>query len=659
MAMTYRPDIDGLRALAVVPVIFFHSGLSTFPGGYVGVDVFFVISGYLITSILLEDVESGRFSILSFYERRVRRIFPALFVVLAGSAGAALYVMFASELYEFANSLIAAAFFYSNYFFMFDAGYFAAPSETKPLLHIWSLAVEEQFYIVFPLYLLVVMRLPRYQAVAITALFLIMSLAYSVNLVDRAPGDAFFSAPSRFWELLAGATLAMSPTAWRLSVPIANALTLAGLGLILYAILAFSDNTPFPGLAAIAPVAGTALIIIAGAKRRNLVATVLSVAPVRFIGLISYSLYLWHWPVLVFYKLWKISPPTSGEIMLLWCVTAGLSYLTWKYVETPFRRRQRLPDRKRILAAGIAAMLVTGAAAQLAMNGNGLPNRFPDHLQPILDAASDTPASDACQNVDTAAGTALTVCDIGNTQETDIEFVFWGDSHGLAMLPAVHRSAVDSQNRGVFVGRGGCPPILGVRQAQQDASSCPDLAEAFIAYLSEHPEIRQVIIAARWSIYAMGERYRGEDGTTVYIRDAATDEVSLQENRAVFRRAIERTLSTLESMGKRVVLVAQVPETEFDLPRAAARKAILDRGVELRPFVAHYRQRNEFVTDIFSDAGARYGIRVARPQDLLCGQIHCRVMHNGIPIYSDSSHLTATFSETLADLFDPIWTDPD
>lgn len=659
MAIPYRPDIDGLRALAVVPVVFFHSDLPVFPGGYVGVDVFFVISGYLITTILLGDVQTGRFSILAFYERRVRRIFPALFVVLAACAIASLYIMFAGELYEFARSLIAAAFFYSNYFFMFDAGYFAAPSETKPLLHIWSLAVEEQFYILFPLYLYAVLRLRRRTAVFLTIALALASLMYSIYLVETKPADAFFSAPSRFWELLTGAILALWRSERRLTAQAGALASVAGVGLIVYSIFAFSDATPFPGLAALAPVVGTTLIIATGTSRANPATYVLSLRPVRFIGLISYSLYLWHWPVLVYFRLWNISEPTLAQILALMVVTFGLSWLTWKFVETPFRRRRLLADRQKILRAGVVAMLVTGAAAQVVLNANGLPGRHPDAVEPILAASRDRLEMDSCAMQPLQGGEAARLCEIGAGAQGGVEFAFWGDSHGLALLPAVDRSATQAGTTGLFFGRGGCPPLMGVHQSIQDPSGCPDLALAFISLMEQHPEIRRVIIAARWSIYAMGERYLGEDGTTVYILDDESAGATLAENRAVFRRALLRTVEALNRLGKEVIIINQVPETEFDVPQAVARKVMLGRSTELRPYLSDYQERNAFVTEVLETVRHRFGLVTVSPHDLMCSDGKCEVTRDGVPVYWDSSHLTVTYAETLASIFDPLWANDD
>lgn len=347
MSINYRPDIDGLRALAVIPVILFHTDILLFSGGYIGVDIFFVISGYLITNILLKDIKQGNFSILCFYERRIRRIFPALFTVLIVSSCFALWLMFPGELKSYGKSLSAASLFYSNYHFMFGTGYFASPAETKPLLHIWSLAVEEQFYIVFPIYLYLVSRFFKNRIGVVTITLLLISLIYSIIIVWKYPADAFYSTPARAWELMTGAVLAIYPRKLSMNSQIANIVTLSGIGMIIYSVFFYTKQTTFPGGMALLPVIGSGLIIYAGDSRNNKVGSILATKLFRFPGLISYSLYLWHWPVLVFYKMYAIEPISNIGVLMLLCVVAILSYLSWKFIEAPFRDHQFIENQKK------------------------------------------------------------------------------------------------------------------------------------------------------------------------------------------------------------------------------------------------------------------------------------------------------------------------
>ncbi|MFZ5931265.1 MAG: acyltransferase family protein [Pseudomonadota bacterium] len=386
MSTHYRPDIDGLRAVAVIPVVLFHSkislfGTSLFPGGFVGVDIFFVISGYLISNILLHDISRDQFSILTFYERRIRRIFPALFAVLLAATFAAFVILLPGALGEmdyFGTHLFGATFFYSNYQFMSETGYFAAAAEDNPLLHLWSLAVEEQFYIVFPVYLYFISRFFRDRLGLATMAVLLVSLVYSIYLVQNNPADAFYSTPARAWELMLGAILAIFPRKAPLDQRVAQLLGAAGLGFIAYSILFYSAQTPFPGAAALAPCVGAALILYTGQRNMTLAGRLLSTSAFRYPGLISYSLYLWHWPVLVFYRMYAITPVSQMETAMLLVAMTAAAWASWKFVEAPFRTRNVLAKQNPLFAAGAGVMLVSAACGAIIGFNDGFPGRLPE-----------------------------------------------------------------------------------------------------------------------------------------------------------------------------------------------------------------------------------------------------------------------------------------
>ena len=302
----YRPDIDGLRALAVMPVILFHAGFGC-PGGFVGVDVFFVISGYLITQIIDRDLSAHRFSVLLFYQRRIKRIFPALFGMLTTVLAVGYIVLPPRELQSLGETLIAASGFASNILFFRWAGYFAPSSESTPLLHTWTLSLEEQFYLCWPLLLLLLNRAPTVRwKIPTTALLLVATLLLSSIWVHRFPNGAFYLLPSRAWELALGAMLSfpsVANLAKRLPRPSASLISLAGIGMLGLAVARYGSATPFPGITALLPCLGAALIIAAGEGGRSFGGSLLSLPPLVWIGKISYSLYLWHWPTFAFGRL--------------------------------------------------------------------------------------------------------------------------------------------------------------------------------------------------------------------------------------------------------------------------------------------------------------------------------------------------------------------
>lgn len=353
--MDYRREIDGLRALAVVPVILFHAGVGSFSGGFVGVDMFFVISGYLITTILLAELTLGKFSIVNFYERRARRILPALFLTTLVGLPLAWFTLLPFEIRDYAQSLVAVSVFASNILFWQKSGYFDSAAEFKPLLHTWSLAVEEQYYVLFPLLLMVLWPLGRRAIVAVLAVAFVASLAAAQWAAHAAPTAAFYLLPTRGWELLLGAFAALylghaDPA--RFDRRLCEVAGWSGLGLIAYAIFAFDKTTPFPGLYALLPTVGTVLIIVY-ARADNAVGQWIGNRYCVGIGLISYSAYLWHQPLFAFARHATVAAPGGPLLLLLAALALVLAYLSWRYVEAPWRQRARI---KRPLVFGTAVL---------------------------------------------------------------------------------------------------------------------------------------------------------------------------------------------------------------------------------------------------------------------------------------------------------------
>lgn len=375
--MNYRREIDGLRALAVIPVILFHAGFSLFAGGYVGVDVFFVISGYLITGIVMNDIERGTFSIADFYERRIRRILPALFLVLSTCVPVAFWLLLPAELKEFSQSLVAVATFSSNVLFWLQTGYFEGAAELKPLLHTWSLSVEEQFYLFFPLLLVMTWRWGRKWVVALVSIAAVTSLFLAEWGALNKPIAAFFLLPTRAWELLSGALVAfyMESAARRpLSLVQSNVLASLGLFLVVYAVFGFDTQTTFPGLHALVPTVGAALMIM-GAHPETWVGQLLSRPIMVTVGLVSYSTYLWHQPLFAFARHLGLQRSAVLALIGLSVLSVVLGYLSWRYVETPIRRNRGVSRRMIFLAAGAGSlvMLLVGLAGHLT---NGLIDRL-------------------------------------------------------------------------------------------------------------------------------------------------------------------------------------------------------------------------------------------------------------------------------------------
>ncbi|MGH6971391.1 MAG: acyltransferase family protein, partial [Caulobacteraceae bacterium] len=361
--MAYRPDIDGLRAVAVLAVVLYHAGLRVTSGGFVGVDVFFVISGYVISKSLLGDIDGGRFSISGFYERRVRRIFPALFATMIASWVAAMALLLPSYLVDYSRSLAAAAAFASNFYFWKSSGYFANGATLRPLLHTWSLSVEEQFYIFAPLTLFLVARYFRKRWVLVLAPVALASLALSIVATRIGPTANFFLLPTRAWELILGALLALGDPPSLKASWAREVLAALGLALIAYAIFAYSPATPFPGLAALPPCLGAAMLIYVGASGGSLATRFLALPPMVAVGLISYSLYLVHWPIVSFLTYWQLRAPGPDEAPAILAVSLALAALSWRFVEQPFRQARRRLTRRQLFPGAAFAAGITAASA--------------------------------------------------------------------------------------------------------------------------------------------------------------------------------------------------------------------------------------------------------------------------------------------------------
>ncbi|MET0179880.1 MAG: acyltransferase family protein [Novosphingobium sp.] len=579
--MRYRREIDGLRALAVVPVVLFHGGIEVFSGGYVGVDVFFVISGFLITGILLEDVARGRFSIASFYARRARRILPALLVVLLASAVAAWIVLLPDELRGFSRSVVAVLGFCSNVLFWREQGYFTDAAELKPLLHTWSLAVEEQFYLAFPLVVFVLARYRRRTAVAVLAAMTGASFVACEVAAVRWPTANFYLAPTRAWELLAGALCAYLTLGKAVSR--GEALPLLGLGLILAGIFWLSASTPFPSRFALLPVGGTVLILLF-AGPRTLVGRLLGLAPLVGIGLVSYSLYLWHQPLYAFARLASPYPLAPSQTALLALAALGLAIVSWRFVEKPFRRPGEAGEARRAVRLAVLATVPLVALGVYGEATDGTPGRLRRSDDPGVTALAASanesatfPAACREHGNDAIRGPCWLVRAGGASRPV----AMFGDSHALALSPGF---AAAGSGRGVavlFAASGGCPPLLGafVFNGNGPAARCPELARRqFAAAIRQRVEA--VYLVGRWSLYTDGDplwpgpRY-------ILAATASASRPDRDTSRRVFASALARTVAAYRQRGIRVVLVEQVPQQRVHLAR-------LIRGL---PFAAGASER--------------------------------------------------------------------
>jgi peptidoglycan/LPS O-acetylase OafA/YrhL len=648
-ATSHRSDIDGLRAVAIVPVVLFHLGIPWFGGGFIGVDVFFVISGFLITSIIFQEMTGDGFSLLAFYERRIRRIFPALFCMLAVTTLAAAALLLPLDFKAFSQSLVASSVFGANLLFWKTAGYFDGPALMKPLLHTWTLSVEEQFYIFYPVVLFLLLRfLPRRRAMFAVAGMALVSFLASCVLLRVHPDAVFYLPHFRAWELLLGALLAMPLLRPPQSQRLRDLLSVAGIAMIAYGALAFSEQTAFPGLNALYPCIGAGLILYAGTGGHSFVGGFLGGRVVVWMGLISYSLYLWHWPLIVFARYFAIRDLTQIEKAAIVAASLLLATLSWRLVEQPFRGKQGILSRPALFGLSFAAMAAFIAIGLSGHMSGGFPERLPDAVVKLASRQSEQDSYlQKCVDLPAQRIVRGDVCSLGDAMPADSpRFLLWGDSHGAALASAFDAAARRSGRAGLFVGKNACPPLAGIER-HDSWHACGQTADAVLDLIRRDRRIDTVVLVGRWAFYARGTRYGAEDGKPVVI---SPDGIS--GNQSAFRRGFEQTLLMLRERGVKVVLLAPVPEVGWHVPSGMARAALFDRSEITGPTLDAYRTRQRPVSETFDELTARFGVRVVDVVPVLCPGTTCLVERAGQPLYRDDDHLSVEGARLVGEALD-------
>jgi peptidoglycan/LPS O-acetylase OafA/YrhL len=642
----YRAEIDGLRAVAVVAVLLFHAKLGPFRGGFVGVDVFFVISGFLITQLIVADAENGRFSFLDFYERRIRRLFPALFATLCASLAAAALLFLPFDFRGFGRNVVGVTLFVSNIFFFRQTDYFDSPAEVKPLLHTWSLGVEEQFYILFPIMLVLLLRRRRETAVLALGAAAILSFGASVLVLPMSRAAAFYLTPFRIWELLIGSLLALGAVPQLRNAASRTLASALGVGFILAAVLLYSPMTPFPGLTALLPVLGAALFVHAETPGLSPVGRLLARAPAVFTGKISYSLYLLHWPLIVFAGYYWIHEPSLLQKLSLVAASFVLAALSWRFVELPFRRARTGSSDRLPYAAG-AAMACAALAGAGIYWSRGLPGRFPPEVDALSSYSfSMNPKADMCGDVGLQLAPS-SPCTIGDPASATQ--LLWGDSHAGALFGALDEISRTGPAT-VYAATPRCPPLLGVGTDAQ----CIRANDRKLHYVLAHPEIRTIIVAARWSLYVNGRATGlGPAETNGSVPELRTRDGRLlaqfsQAARHEFSKGLHGLVERLLASGRKVVLVYPIPETGYDVPSTLAR--LSNRGDDPGSFttpLGAYETRQEFALETLDSFGDRPHLERVYPQEVLCRGRRCLTSKNGKPLYFDSHHLSIAGARLL------------
>lgn len=610
MSTQYRPEIDGLRALAVLAVLIYHAIPAGAPGGFMGVDVFFVISGYLITSILAaEHANSGQIDLLGFYARRIRRLMPALWTVIAATIVLTLVFapmgVFAQRV---AESATASLLFLANVYFQFaSGGYFEGPADELPLLHLWSLGVEEQFYLVHPLLLMLFLRFSRRAALGALVTLAIGSLVLAQVALDRWPDAAFFQMPPRFWELAAGSVLALLP-ARRL------ASWWAGFGLaLIFAGYAFPPAR-FPGIGALPAVVG-AMLVIAVAHGGTMVPA-LRLRPLVLVGLWSYPLYLWHWPLLALDRATSLGEPPV-ERLVLWCaLSIVLAALTHRFIETPWRTRLANVPQRRVVLGGVS--VIASLVAVVTLTGNVVRTSSDEASV----ASQDHPALlDTCHFDSWATVTSLREC---TSQQGQPTVAVWGDSFALAWQP--YAWEVAGERTATMITMSACPPIPDFDLEREDApghrENCARMNALALTELSGG-QYETVVIAAHWLSQPT-------------------------EVRASFARSLDQLANVPE-----VLVMLPLPGLPYPAPRCISSRR---EGQCERSRAEAEAERAEAVAQLRSMAAARPNVRLIDPLPYFCGET-CGVRRHGVVLFWDDDHVSSSAARGFAKWSDAAGSD--
>ncbi len=661
-SVRYRADIDGLRALAIIPIIFFHFECSTFfGGGFVGVDIFFVISGYLITQVLLKALTNNSFSFTEFYERRMRRIFPAFFAMLTGALFIFSYLYAGSFFKNFIKTLLYSLGMISNFYFWRDGGYFSAVSHTKPLLHTWSLSIEEQFYIFFPLMLFLLYKKRKYLFPCIL-FFLTTSLLIASVGAFYKPNSVFYLPITRAWELLLGCAVALYQfnhgELKEKYIPYAGFI---GIGLIVFSTIGYGylNTESFPGLLALPPCIGTVLCIISGSNinaKPHYVQKVLQTKLLVTVGLLSYSLYLWHWPIYVAYKAYFFAQPIGiFDVFILCSLTLFFATLSYYIIEKPIRQKKILPSRIKLFSAlAIYACVLAGCSFYLHNQGNIF---FPQAV-PILKSAQNAHEikSQPCSQISQKSLFGKVKC--FNTKELAPEILFLGDSHAGSLQEA-YRSLLKENHVGGMVLIHESPLLTAFRNKHALTYNQKKQYDSdFKAFIKEN-KFKIAVIAMRYSYEILGPTsYEGYSQTSGRARAWLKDGSFESDPQSAFEKGLTDTIEFFKSQNIKVFIVKQIPEMPMDVPNSAVMMSRFSDWKDIEKAISYpvklHLKRQEVPLKVLKNMET-LGAILLDPMPYFCDDSLCYGVKDKTILYSDDDHISIAAGARLKPLFAPIF----
>lgn len=655
MGLNYRPDIDGLRTIAVIPVVLYHVGFGP-AGGFAGVDIFFVISGFLITTVIIREIDEGNFSIFNFWERRIRRLIPALLFMLTLTTAASVCFLIPKDLIEYARSAIYALFFLANIFFYQNIGYFNEAAELKPLLHTWSLGIEEQFYLFFPLLITVFYnRVSSNFWMIILACLVGMSFLLGILFSGTAAG--FYLPITRVWEMGIGALLAANYRKFQLeSKMLADAVGVFGCALIVAVFFLASPADPWPGLLALVSCIGAAAVIISGSNSSSITSRIFSQPPFVGIGRISYSLYLWHWPIIVFANYGQFEELTFWTKSLLLIGSFFMAYLSWRWVEEPVRRHRYCSSRISLYKYIFIIISLLLSVQLIIIYWNGLPGRVnvEKGQQWIASVSEEILQYKHCHQVTPERVSKRDLC-VRGFDGVEPTFVLVGDSHANSLAPAVFDAADRLGLAGYqFTGAGFVPTLGRVRIGNITAASIADRRiDAFVDFLSNNPAVRTVYVTGWWHRYATGISYRGADAQ--WRDENCHSDLGKVCNEGSLHRSLTRLLT--EFPDRRFIFLDDVPTGWALHPDSyfrASFRGLADNQNAILPIAiaeAQYMSYSPILESLaLSQQNANFLPFIT---NRLCNQNGCSMLgEEGDLIFKDGDHLSEYGAMLLAnDMF--------
>lgn len=649
--MKYRREIDGLRAISLIAIVLFHAGFEAFSGGFLGVDIFFVLSGYLITSIILTDIANSDFSLIRFYEKRCRRILPALFVVLLVCIPFAWFWLLPHELKTFAKSVTYSALSVSNIYFFKTTNYFDSASELKPLLHTWSLGVEDQFYLLYPVLLIFLMKKSFKASYVALGIISIISLAVAHWSSLHYPLASFYLLHTRAWELLSGAIIGIYLHQRQTPIQatkLSNILSITGLLIVLISLFAYGESVPNPSLYTLPPIIGT-LMIIAFTHPDQIVGKLLSNRIAVGIGLISYSAYLWHQPVFAFIRIKNLGTIDAWSMIPAILITFIFAYISWRFIEKPARDQKNLTRRKVFIGSGvgIAFFLTIGITGEAK---KGFENRY-----------SIPPAVVNDFNLDNLALKCYAdrFCEVGDLSAKKSDVVVFGDSHSQSILAAFEKVGQQTKTKTTFMGLVGCPPLLDVviLKGPPILGICEKLVEKQIEFVKkERP--KKIFLVARWSAYVDGD-YDGRGAFS--LGKNYNDPIDKDYTKKVYLEGIEKTIATYQALGSEVYIVGQIPQQRYSAKEFYyliydEKKSIDEKRLLLKKYSVSLEDHLKLQSNnrqIFGSLQEKGLGQVIIPDDIFCRDGYCPLGTLERTYYRDKDHISNFGAEQLAPMLLP------